>query len=157
RAAYRVNPGHDKIRAVYQKFGLAPQAEVQQAGKVLLPELPVTDGGLEKTVKKHIEAVGGEQGRVPKARPGKGVCRVELNDAAGYMGTGFLVGPEAVLTNQHVLASVLADPKAAAAVRFRFDYKVLRDGTVSEGVLVGPHPTDWLLDQSPPTAAEMEF
>ncbi len=156
RAAYRVNPGNDQVRQVYQKYGLAPELELQRAGQALpISALPLTDGGLEKTVKKYIPAVDGELWRRQWSEMEGRVCRVELNDARGSMGTGFLVGPEAVLTNYHVLASVLADPMAAAAVQFRFDYKVLRNGTVSEGVLVGPRETGWLLDKSPPTAAEM--
>ncbi|HEX8202613.1 MAG TPA: serine protease, partial [Isosphaeraceae bacterium] len=103
------------------------------------------------------------------------VCRVELNDAGGTMGTGFLVGPDALLTNYHVLETVIEGRHAAAAVRFRFDYKTLPDGTPADGVLAAlaaPEGRDgWLLghgrysaaagagtpDAAPPAADELDF
>jgi hypothetical protein len=38
----------------------------------------------------------------------KRVCRVELLDGSGVTGTGFLVGPQAILTARHVVAGLLA-------------------------------------------------
>ena len=80
------------------------------------------------------------------------VCRVEIGGNAA--GTGFLVGPDAVLTNYHVLESVLKGTSPPDKVTCRFDYKVLADGSRVEGVAVGLHPTDWKLDFSPFSAAE---
>lgn len=50
------------------------------------------------------------------------VCRVDYADQSppGY-GTGFLVGPDLVLTNWHVLKRVIDAPGAAKELRFRFD------------------------------------
>jgi hypothetical protein len=69
------------------------------------------------------------------------------------MGTGFLVGPDAVLTNYHVMESVLANG-SASSVLCRFDYKVLSDGSRDPGVEVKLHATDWKLDYSPFTQSE---
>ena len=53
------------------------------------------------------------------------VCRMEVPVAAGTsFGTGFLVGPDLVLTNHHVIAGA-TDPAAIVA---RFDYKARAGG-----------------------------
>ena len=50
------------------------------------------------------------------------VCWVDI---PGFGGTGFLVGPDLVLTNQHVIEPLQADPPQARwqDVKCRFDYK----------------------------------
>ena len=78
------------------------------------------------------------------------ICRVEIDNEA--MGTGFLVGPSAVLTNHHVLAKVIAEPKLIPKVKLRFDYKRLRDGTILSGTLVAIRK---ILDHSPATDGEL--
>lgn len=64
------------------------------------------------------------------------VCRVERNGNAA--GTGFLVGPDAVLTNWHVVEGAI-QAGALSAVTCRFDYLRLVDGTRQPGVSVGLH------------------
>lgn len=53
------------------------------------------------------------------------VCRVEIGGRA--LGTGFLVGPAAVLTNWHVVEKA-AQAGTLATTRCRFDYVHLADG-----------------------------
>jgi len=72
------------------------------------------------------------------------VCRIEIQVAGGQVfGTGFLVGPDLLLTNYHVMEPVVAfedgpagytGPRARATdVVCRFDYKVLDSGAVNDG------------------------
>jgi Trypsin-like peptidase domain/Effector-associated domain 1 len=72
------------------------------------------------------------------------VCRIEIprQDGSTAFGTGFLVSRDLVMTNFHVMGSVVAtedDPgfkgvKAAPnTVTCRFDYRVLSDGSQSAG------------------------
>lgn len=82
------------------------------------------------------------------------VCRVEI-DARRYglsnsMATGFLVGPDLVLTADHVLESVHAGKASPNDVRVRFDYKGTSSGTVSQGT-VFPLAKDWLVSRDPYT------
>jgi hypothetical protein len=79
------------------------------------------------------------------------VCRITIGGNSA--GTGFLVGPQAVLTAGHVLRRVVEGAIRPDKVRFQFDYKVLRDGTRMDTPSVGL-ADDWKLDYSPPTAAE---
>lgn len=64
------------------------------------------------------------------------------------LGTGFLVGPDLVLTNFHVLEPLYGGQWSADRVRFRFDYTVLADGVVVHpGQTYGLAP-DWDVDHS---------
>jgi hypothetical protein len=85
------------------------------------------------------------------------VCRIEVPDSGGAsFGTGFLVGPDLVLTNHHVVAPLLeGDASAAGRVVVRFDYKQLEGTVVNEGVearLAG----DWLVDASPHSPVDLQ-
>lgn len=84
------------------------------------------------------------------------VCAIFL--AGRGQGTGFLVGPDLVLTNHHVLAPVLRGATRAEDVTFVFDF-------VSDGQQTSRGPTvvladatgagrPWLVDASPPTPKE---
>jgi hypothetical protein len=54
---------------------------------------------------------------------GDRICRVETRTALGTtLGTGFLVGPDLVLTNFHVVESVSSTPDRAPQTICRFDY-----------------------------------
>jgi V8-like Glu-specific endopeptidase len=75
------------------------------------------------------------------------VCRIEIPDGQPR-GTGFLIGPDLVMTNYHVIRKVHRNLIAPGQVICRFDYKVLADG-----VSVGPGKPyslagDWLVDHS---------
>jgi hypothetical protein len=95
------------------------------------------------------------------------VCRVEVSGPTqASKGTGFLVGPDIVLTNHHVVAAVLetrADGSIASRedcgknVRVRFDYKRPAVGAAAlEGTIVELAATDWLLDATPPSPIDFE-
>jgi hypothetical protein len=81
------------------------------------------------------------------------VCFVELPGGAG--GTGFLVGKDLVLTNQHVIAPIVKGAVARQDVTCRFDYRQAIDGTpVVRETIVGLHDTKWLEDSRPPSQAD---
>jgi hypothetical protein len=95
------------------------------------------------------------------------VCRIDVRTDAGTShGSGFLVGPDLVLTNHHVIAPALAlgqDRSAPAentaessSVIVRFDYKALDDGTtIHPGLEVGL-AEDWLVDASPHSRFDLQ-
>lgn len=62
------------------------------------------------------------------------VCRVEISGNAS--GTGFLVGPDAVLTNWHVVEAAKNSGRMDD-VTCRFDYLKLVNGSRQTGVMVG--------------------
>jgi len=103
------------------------------------------------------------------------VCRIEISSQVGeqVFGTGFLVAPDLIMTNFHVMEPVIAledgdmsyvGPQATASdVICRFDYKVLASGAISAGSTFGL-ARDWRvalspnsLDTSQPTLDELDF
>jgi Trypsin-like peptidase domain/Effector-associated domain 1 len=151
REAYQFNARNQELLRVYQKYGFAPAVSAQEGGAAV-PEVRSLVDGLEKTIKDRLPAFDFAVFREKMALVERQVCRVELDGNAA--GTGFLVGPDAVLTNYHVLESVLNGTTPATKVTCRFDYKVLADNSRVEGVVVALHAADWKLDFSPYSAAE---
>jgi hypothetical protein len=151
QAAFRHAPRNRKLASVYQQYGLAADAGVQVAGAVSVATVKATDAGFESRI-TALRMVDLGVWREKLSRIEARVGRVRVNGRA--LGTGFLVGPDALLTNFHVLEKVLAGAVPATAVDIQFDYKVLADGTRSDGVRVGLHATDWRQDESPYSGAE---
>jgi hypothetical protein len=141
----------EAVAREYERFGLTPPVVVFQGGG---EGISVGGGRLEKIVKPLLQNITGSQWReLWVAREGR-VCRVEIEGDRPRFGSGFLVGPDALLTNYHVLKDVIEGHVAPGKVRFRFDYKRLLTQEVSSGVVVGLAPGNWLIDSTPYTAAE---
>ncbi len=75
------------------------------------------------------------------------ICRVEINGQA--VGTGFLLGPDIVITCYHVMERVINGPDVKEDVILRFDYKLMGDGkTLNAGTMYQLAKDDWLIDFS---------
>ena len=74
-------------------------------------------------------------------------------DIPGGGGTGFLVGPDLVLTNQHVVEPVSAGKASWRDVRCRFDYRQPLDGPglAAKKLTVVELAEEWLVDSRPPS------
>jgi hypothetical protein len=87
-------------------------------------------------ISQWLDKVGGLQVRV---------CRIEIAASGGgqRFGTGFLIGPDLVMTNWHVVYPLLTSEErnatnggpmvAPGGLVCRFDYKVLANGTTNPG------------------------
>jgi hypothetical protein len=87
------------------------------------------------------------------------ICRIEIGGKA--RGTGFLVGPDVLLTNYHVMKQVINGQGAGAhQVHLRFGYKILDDGTtINSGTLYrlkGGGIDEWLIDSSPYSSVDLQ-
>lgn len=151
RAGYNYNPTHPAMEKIYQKYGMATQVALASGGQDG-SAVRVTEVGFEKTIKARIPQLDFSVWRTNMTQVEGRVCRVEIN--GNPAGTGFLVGPDAVLTNFHVLEDVFAGTTPAEQVACRFDYKVLADKSRVEGTTVKLHTTDWNLDFSRFSPAE---
>lgn len=81
------------------------------------------------------------------------VCRVEF-PAGRAMGTGFLVGPDLVLTNYHVIEELADGTIAPEEARLRFDYRRAASGMqVFEGTEFSL-TDDWLVASGPPSPVD---
>jgi hypothetical protein len=82
------------------------------------------------------------------------VCQVEIGTVP--QGTGFLVGPSAVMTNYHVIKPVLQNKATPEKIVLRFDYKKLADGTtLNEGTEYKLEESGWHIASSPYSAADL--
>lgn len=152
-AARASQPDNPQLALVAEKFALSTRTRPA-------PQL-------EKIVKSTSVPFSVVIWRERLARREACVCRVEIptNNGLSY-GTGFLVAPDLVLTNHHVMAPAIAglegkftpgglsaDPKK---VIVRFDYKELDDRQpANPGVEIGL-ADDWLVDSSPHSAADLQ-
>lgn len=76
-------------------------------------------------------------------------ARVCLIQAGGASGTGFLIGPDAVMTNYHVMEKVIGGSTSPGAVTLTFDRAMLADGrAVDPGTSFKLAANDWLIDYS---------
>ena len=82
------------------------------------------------------------------------VCRIEF-PAGTARGTGFLIGPDRILTNQHVMAAVQQGTYPPGKVAARFDYLVETDGIEVHAGTPYALADDWLIDYSPPSAQDL--
>lgn len=84
------------------------------------------------------------------------VCRIEVKlPGPTEYGTGFLVGPDLVITNYHVLKPVIDGDVPPSDVTLRFDYKRLGSGqVVSQGRCFALAPI-WNVDSSPFSNADV--
>jgi V8-like Glu-specific endopeptidase len=133
-AARQSNPGNEQLLAAAQELGIAAStASLERKVR----ELPFVDITQWRAKLGTIEAQ---------------VCRVETPNAYG---TGFLVGPQTLLTNYHVVEKVITGAVAPSSVVLRFDYKRSADGTTlhpgTEFHLLAKH---WLIDSSPYSKAD---
>lgn len=79
-------------------------------------------------------------------------CLIRINGSNA--GTGFLVGDDLVLTNDHVLHPDSDSKVDPTGVEFVFDVRNKGDAGVRTGLRLGAAADSWLIDRSPPTEAE---
>ena len=112
----------------------------------------------EQTLQKIVNANGvfldAAAWREGQARAETRVCRI---DAGGDgKGTGILIGRDLVLTNYHVVESLLKAPATAPTWAARFDHKLADDGS---DVIAGRRVAfakDWDVSHAPYSAFDLE-
>lgn len=82
------------------------------------------------------------------------VCRIDLDERG--VGTGFLVGPDAVLTNHHVMERAIAGDTEPERFSCLFDFKKTEGELVSAGTRFELAAGDeWLIDAAPHSAVDL--
>jgi hypothetical protein len=138
-AARNANPGNPKLLELSQKFGLSS----------LKPDLIGSE--LERLVRDTNPYLSVNQWRNKLGELEAQICRIEIPSRRGTIyGTGFLLAPDVVMTNYHVMETVIAGTDKPDGVILRFDYKELTDGkAIYTGTAHRLSPRDWLIDHSP--------
>ncbi len=135
--ARAARPGNQQLVAFAQLLSLAP---VNTPGREALEKL-IAESNSMLDIAQWRAQLGLLEGRV---------CRVELFGQAA--GTGFLLSPNLVMTNYHVVKPVIDGQNGATAeqLKVRFDYKQnAAGGTVNQGTVFDLMTHQWLIDTSP--------
>ena len=147
-AAIAGNPGNEQLRALHTS-GLSPQS-----GLVGSPEREFVERVVDTEVGFRSATVFLTRLLQLAAR----VCLVEVVTGGRLVsgGTGFLVRPDLVLTNHHVLERVIDGRSSPADATFTFDFHELPDGSLSRGS-VHRIATDGLVSHSPDTPTGLDY
>jgi hypothetical protein len=124
-------------------------------------ELTALSPALEREVRQGFPTLDIDPWMAGLGRAQARVCQVIVRGPGTKVmrGTGFLVGPNVVVTNHHVVARVIDGTLKPSAVELRFDYKFLANGTtLNEGTpfeLADKDDKDkCLIDFSPPSKVD---
>jgi len=136
KAALDARPSHPGLRAAAAELGLTAEPAADDVAAFLRATGSVWEAATWRAQLGQIE------GRV---------CRVELGESS--YGTGFLVGPDLVLTSYAVMRPVVAGHAPPAGVQLRFDFRQAADGSLSHGVVYRLAP-EWLAAMSEAAAPQ---
>jgi V8-like Glu-specific endopeptidase len=157
REAIARKPGNPKLAQFARQLGLAPAPfhNVSPAGQ-LLPAVGAHGSraaeGFEAIVLRNAGMAKPGEWRKLMTRREQAVCQVLFSGDA--IGTGFLVGPDLILSNWHVFEHPYQGGKLGPLDRFtaRFDYRAADEANVvSLGTVVPLDAAAGYLDQSPKT------
>ncbi len=133
RGAVAANPGN----RVLKRFVAAYEASIQRG---------ISHQRLEKIVDHNQTFKTARRWRDKLERIERQVCRIER--AGHAAGTGFLVAPQVVLTNHHVVAQEIGG-SPATSLAVRFDYHLRAEVDVPDEGRACGLAADWLIDSSP--------
>jgi hypothetical protein len=136
--ARAVNPTNPDLYRFDQRFNRATQ----------FPAEARDPAGLEKIIREGLGMVDARAWIEAAAAVENRVCLIRT--ATGALGTGFLVGPDVVMTNYHVVKPYIKDGRDPAGLQFRFDFMLTSDGAKpGPGTTYKVRKPGWLIDASP--------
>ena len=141
-AARERRPKNKDLQKIAEDVGLSV------AGPRLLN---ITNKPLEELIQANAKFINPGGFREKLAALENQVCWIDI---PGGGGTGFLVGPDLVVTNYHVVERVHKNLASANDVVCRFDYRQATDGTelsTKKKVEVGLNTQKWLEHSNPPS------
>ncbi len=116
----------------------------------LCAEQPQDDGAIESQLQALVVEGPGRAGisvtdwRKKSEAAERTICRLEAGNG-NFVGTGFLVAADVVMTNGHVADRLALE---GGTPRARFDYR--KEAAVPGGIEVSLAGQGWVLDKSPP-------
>ena len=145
--AHQSNPSNVELFNIAQELSLAiptpPRRELQRIIKASNGFLDVNDWWTKLAILENQ------------------ICRVEikLDNHQWAYGTGFLIGPDVVITNYHVMKYVIEQTQRRSNderwanekdVVLRFDYKIISGQDYeNSGTIIRLDSNEWLIDSSP--------
>lgn len=141
-ASRQSKPGNTALFVFAQELNLSTAMPSQLSAR----------GALERVIKKSNSFIDVNTWREKLGLIEGQVCRIEItkNNHFTSYGTGFLIAPDVVITNYHVIEPLITEKAIPSQVVLRFDYKQLGDGQViNKGTEYRLIEQDWLIDKSP--------
>ena len=132
-----------------ERYGQLPLLQIQRRGQRASAGIAsIGDGGFQRIIRTLVPQLDGFVWATNLLKVMRRVCLIEVDGVAE--GTGFLVGPDVVLTNNHVLQSSILDQVDGNSIRCLFEYWKRPDGLDSEGVGVAARSAfaEWHVDSS---------
>ena len=144
REARNAVPDDPGLLSFGEQFGLSPKTFAPTAGDAM----PLTTAQLELKIQAAQSTFNIVTWRQRLGEIEGRVCRIEYPPTKAQ-GTGFLISPNAVLTNYHVVEPIHKGNVRPDQIAVRFDYKVLDDGVAVSPGNVHRVTEKWLSDWSP--------
>lgn len=147
------NPHNPILFAFAQEMNLA----------ISMPSQLSARGSLERLIKKTNTFLDINTWREKLGKIETQVCQIEITNGAKEFGTGFLIAPNVVMTNYHVIEPVDLGKVNPSKVTLRFDYKQAEGKILNKGTEYKLVEDDWLIDKSPytdnplPTSDELDY
>ena len=146
QAARSALPYQQELQTAADQLGLAPRLTV-----AIRPNPPrqrrINAPTLQKIIRGANSMLDLPSWREKLGRIEYQVCRIDLHgDPAG---TGFLVGPDLIMTCYHVVEKLITGADKPGSVLARFDYKITKDLKVVNPGRTFSLAEDWLVDLSP--------
>lgn len=151
QAARRFNPTNGQLYQVAHSLQRTTQVTTHMGDSVT----PAAAAQLEKLVRRQVPKLNARQMREQMMRVEGQMCLIErrlLSGRGEARGSGFLIGPDTVLTNYHVVRGFL-DGNQVQNLQVRFDTLLQEEGVrePDEGVLFA---VDEIAAAQPYTAAD---
>jgi hypothetical protein len=143
RGALAENSGNPGLRIAAQALSISRPTPASDAPIGSVPIGNLDRGRLEKTARERGVMIKFDEYATKLSALARRMCLIEIPTGSGE-GTGWLVAPDLVLTNYHVIKAVHESQVAAAEVTCRFDYFKEGFGGVTSGL-----SAEWLKDWSP--------
>ncbi|WAC49811.1 trypsin-like peptidase domain-containing protein [Asticcacaulis sp. SL142] len=146
---WRETPGNPKLKEAAQRLLPSPAAALNQpqtTRNMIASSAKGVPASLEAMVNPRSQLINFGAFLEKLKVIGSAICRVETPVSKG---TGFLIGPNTVMTNYHVVEKLQANLPPGNVVTCRFDYWNAEPGADPKGTPVKLRRDNWLRDWSP--------
>lgn len=152
-AARNTYPHDPQLQAAAARLGLAPSL-VAAVRPNPFRHRAYSDSSLEKIITGTNSLLDIAEWRSRLSEIEFQVCRLEI--ASQPVGTGFLIGPDLLMTCYHVVETLLHGADSPKDLLARFDFKITRRQVVANPGRTFLLDSDWLYDFSPYDPAEVQ-
>jgi hypothetical protein len=146
QAARTADPANPALLTFAQQFQLAPT-----------DKRVATTRQLERTIREANGLLDPDTWRRRMGERERQIGRIMYRAGGEVLfGTGFLLGPDVVMTNYHVIEPAIRGQAKPEKIELRFDYKILGDEVLNQGVIYRLAVDNWCIDTSQYSLVDLE-